>query len=198
MAENPVTPLAPKVAARKCPWCHVVPDVTKRESFQLVDGHKWGALVCCGRGPEVRTGYRDVKDWADGAIEAWNERRPESTTVFVVEGSSESSFDNRACTERWEVAAYGDAHEAQKHCDFLVAFYARVKAADEQLSGGYGFLAAQLGLGHPFDPSFVNHGTVEYRVVERQVLERFTPTGADMDAALEKLERETFDDGNLD
>jgi len=62
--------------AAPCPWCGESPDVTNDAIFQLADGVKWGALTCCGAGPEVRTDYKDVSHWKSSAIAAWNERTP--------------------------------------------------------------------------------------------------------------------------
>jgi len=62
-------------AVRPCPYCGETPDVNDLRSFRETDGPKWGALQCCGMGPEVRTNYEPVEKWRDRAIEAWN-RRP--------------------------------------------------------------------------------------------------------------------------
>jgi Lar family restriction alleviation protein len=57
-----------------CPFCGATPDASEESTFRLTDGFKWGAVACCGTGPEVRTGYGEVADWKDAAIEAWNTR----------------------------------------------------------------------------------------------------------------------------
>lgn len=62
---------------KPCPWCLMVPDITDPNTFRLTDGSKWGALQCCGTGPEVRTGYGPVEEWREDAIEAWNNREEE-------------------------------------------------------------------------------------------------------------------------
>lgn len=59
---------------KPCPWCGAVPDVTNDAAFQLTDGSKYGALHCCGTGPEVRTGYESLSGWKQDAIDAWNDR----------------------------------------------------------------------------------------------------------------------------
>lgn len=69
---------------KPCPWCGGKPDVTNNASFVLTDGVKWGALQCCGTGPEVRTGYQDVPHWKDEAIAAWNRRTPVSGEVLCL------------------------------------------------------------------------------------------------------------------
>ena len=58
-----------------CPFCGVKPDINDPATFQSNQGDKWGFVVCCGTGPEVRTSYKPVEHWRDDAITAWN-RRP--------------------------------------------------------------------------------------------------------------------------
>lgn len=58
---------------KPCPWCGEVPAI-KEGAFVYTDGCEWGALACCGTGPEVRTNYLPVDDWKDAAIAAWNDR----------------------------------------------------------------------------------------------------------------------------
>ena len=62
------TPLLP------CPFCGETPDVNNPHTFQSNQGDKWGYVVCCCCGPEVRTGYGPVETWRDDAIAAWNRR----------------------------------------------------------------------------------------------------------------------------
>ncbi|WAJ27589.1 Lar family restriction alleviation protein [Antarcticirhabdus aurantiaca] len=57
-----------------CPFCGTTPDINNPATFQSSQGTKWGAVVCCCTGPEVRTGYDPVEEWRDDAIEAWNTR----------------------------------------------------------------------------------------------------------------------------
>lgn len=59
---------------KPCPWCGKVPDVSNDAIFQNTDGFKYGALVCCGTGPDVRTDYQHVAHWKADAIYAWNDR----------------------------------------------------------------------------------------------------------------------------
>lgn len=42
----------------------------------LSDGVKWGCIECdCGaRGPDVRTGYGPVEEWAERAWAEWDRR----------------------------------------------------------------------------------------------------------------------------
>lgn len=47
-----------------CPFCGLVPT-----EIRETGGYKWGAVVCCITGPEVRT---SVEHWRDEAIAAWN------------------------------------------------------------------------------------------------------------------------------
>lgn len=56
---------------KPCPFCGEVPT-----EIRETDGFKWGAVVCCITGPEVRTNYVPVAEWRDAAIAAWNERTP--------------------------------------------------------------------------------------------------------------------------
>jgi Lar family restriction alleviation protein len=62
-----------------CPFCGTTPDVNNPATFQSDGGSKWGFVVCCCHGPEIRTNYRPVEEWRDKAISAWNKRakRPE-------------------------------------------------------------------------------------------------------------------------
>ena len=57
-----------------CPWCGESPDPASPHTFQDSQGTKWGSVVCCCVGPEVRTGYQDVEHWRDDAAQSWNER----------------------------------------------------------------------------------------------------------------------------
>ena len=59
---------------KPCPFCGETPDINGEWTFQSDQGDKWGHVVCCCRGPEVRTGYRPVSEWRDKAIAAWNDR----------------------------------------------------------------------------------------------------------------------------
>lgn len=61
---------------KPCPWCGKVPDVNDPRTFWVDDsvGGKWGAVQCCGIGPDVRTGYGPVAEWREEAIAAWNHR----------------------------------------------------------------------------------------------------------------------------
>lgn len=58
---------------KPCPWCGEVPAIEER-AFVYTDGFKWGALACCGTGPEVRTGYESWESWKADAIKEWNDR----------------------------------------------------------------------------------------------------------------------------
>lgn len=57
-----------------CPFCENVPDGNDPRWFTQEIQPKWGAVVCCITGPEVRTGYEKWPAWRDAAIEAWNDR----------------------------------------------------------------------------------------------------------------------------
>lgn len=57
-----------------CPFCGQTPDINGLHTFQSSQGTKWGSVVCCCTGPEVRTGYGHVDEWRQDAIDAWNTR----------------------------------------------------------------------------------------------------------------------------
>ena len=59
---------------KPCPFCGETPDAHEEWTFQSNQGSKWGFVVCCCQGPEVRTDYKDVEHWREEAIQAWNER----------------------------------------------------------------------------------------------------------------------------
>ena len=59
-----------------CPFCGSYLDSEDPAVFRETDGPKWGAVVCCITGPEVRTGYGPLEDWRDEAIAEWNKRSP--------------------------------------------------------------------------------------------------------------------------
>jgi len=59
---------------KPCPFCGETPDAANPLTFQMNQGDKWGFVVCCCNGPEVRTGYQDVEHWRADAIAAWNSR----------------------------------------------------------------------------------------------------------------------------
>ncbi len=75
-------------SAKPCPFCGRVPDVNDPASFTQEIQPKWGAVVCCITGPEVRTGYEKWPAWRDAAVRAWNERhvRTEERKPFAFGG----------------------------------------------------------------------------------------------------------------
>jgi len=76
-----------------CPWCGKVPDLNDTRTFRETEGPKWGALVCCCIGPEVRTGYRPVDEWRDAAITAWNDRVQADAPAPLPAGAAEQQND---------------------------------------------------------------------------------------------------------
>jgi hypothetical protein len=87
-----------------CPFCGETPDVSGNYTFVETDGPKWGAVRCCGTGPEVRTGYGPVDDWRDDAIAAWNERKaPPSTeaarALLAAAEACADSLESYICTQ---------------------------------------------------------------------------------------------------
>lgn len=69
------TPLGPKL--KPCPFCGNIP--TSYSSDHCPAG-KWGAVVCCCIGPEVRTGYQAV-GWQEEAANEWNTRHADSAPL---------------------------------------------------------------------------------------------------------------------
>jgi hypothetical protein len=57
-----------------CPFCGAVPDSDNNGTFDTICAGKWGFVVCCCQGPEVRTNYHELEHWKQDAIDAWNER----------------------------------------------------------------------------------------------------------------------------
>ncbi len=57
-----------------CPFCGETPDINDPLTFQMPMTSKWGCVVCCCNGPEVRTGYMKVENWKWKAIKEWNTR----------------------------------------------------------------------------------------------------------------------------
>lgn len=57
-----------------CPFCGQTPDIDNPATFDADQGDKWGHIVCCCSGPEVRTNYMPLEYWKQDAINAWNER----------------------------------------------------------------------------------------------------------------------------
>lgn len=62
------------IKLKPCPFCGETPDQDDPLTFQDIQGAKWGSVVCCCTGPEVRTCYESVEHWRDDAAEAWNTR----------------------------------------------------------------------------------------------------------------------------
>ena len=61
---------------KPCPFCGGTPNPDNPYTFQCSQGDKWGSVVCCCAGPEVRTGYDTSDDapWHEDAIKEWNKR----------------------------------------------------------------------------------------------------------------------------
>lgn len=86
-AENP----SPAPNLLPCPFCGEVPTLIRE-----TEGAKWGAVVCCCTGPEVRTHYRPVEHWKLDAIAAWNRRAPESPEVSALRAALEGMLEASA------------------------------------------------------------------------------------------------------
>jgi hypothetical protein len=57
-----------------CPFCGELLDANNPDTFATINTPKYGAVMCCITGPEVRTQYKPLEHWRDAAIEAWNTR----------------------------------------------------------------------------------------------------------------------------
>ncbi len=57
---------------KPCPFCGVTPD---EDSHYTNQGTKWGGILCCIEGPEVRTSYKAWPFFKQDAIDAWNDRK---------------------------------------------------------------------------------------------------------------------------
>jgi len=70
---------------KACPFCGEVPDVAQDGTFSTVITCKWGQIACgCGAyGPDVRTGYGKIADWAAEAIAAWNRRSGDAEKWYL-------------------------------------------------------------------------------------------------------------------
>lgn len=71
------------IALRPCPFCGETPDAGKPATFDCDQGGKWGFVVCCCRGPEVRTGYGPPATWQGEAVAAWNDRAADAVDRCV-------------------------------------------------------------------------------------------------------------------
>jgi Lar family restriction alleviation protein len=67
-------PLQLAVRLLPCPFCGETPNPDDPLTFQMNQGDKWGFVVCCCQGPEVRTEYHTLEHWKQKAIDAWNTR----------------------------------------------------------------------------------------------------------------------------
>lgn len=54
-----------------CPFCGNIPD---GDSHYINQGTKWGGILCCIEGPDVRTDYKPWPHFKTEAIAAWNTR----------------------------------------------------------------------------------------------------------------------------
>lgn len=58
---------------KPCPFCGNTPD---EDSHYINQGTKWGGILCCILGPEVRTSYQKWPYFKEAAIKEWNTRAP--------------------------------------------------------------------------------------------------------------------------
>lgn len=80
---------ATSLSLKPCPFCGETPDVNDERTFQDSQGAKWGSVVCCCTGPEVRTWYGPVAEWKDAAIAEWNKRAETSRSEI---GGREAAY----------------------------------------------------------------------------------------------------------
>ena len=59
---------------KPCPFCGHTPDPYDDSTFETNNVGKWGFVLCCIQGPEVRTGFNPLGHWRRQAIDAWNTR----------------------------------------------------------------------------------------------------------------------------
>jgi hypothetical protein len=70
---------------KPCPFCGVTPD---EDSHYTNQGTKWGGILCCIEGPEVRTSYKAWPFFKQDAIDAWNDRKePIQKVIDELKGS---------------------------------------------------------------------------------------------------------------
>lgn len=83
---------------KPCPFCGQTPD---EDSHYVNQGTKWGGILCCIEGPEVRTGYKPWPHWKDAAVKEWNTRTPPPGYVLVpIEPTNEMALAiHKAATE---------------------------------------------------------------------------------------------------
>lgn len=62
------------IKIKPCPFCGLTPNIDDESSFRSSQGGKWGNVVCCCEGPEVRTNYKPLESWKEDAIKEWNRR----------------------------------------------------------------------------------------------------------------------------
>ena len=77
---------------KPCPFCGETPDALNEATFQSDQGTKWGFVVCCCNGPEVRTGYCPVEEWKQDAIDAWN-TRADATRIATLEAERDKLIE---------------------------------------------------------------------------------------------------------
>jgi len=58
---------------KSCPFCGQIP-TNKDKWFDTNTAGKWGYVQCCGQGPDIRAGYRELHEWKQEALDAWNTR----------------------------------------------------------------------------------------------------------------------------
>jgi hypothetical protein len=126
-----------------CPFCGETPDASGNYTFVETDGPKWGAVRCCGTGPEVRTGYGPVDEWRDDAIAAWNERKapPSTEAARALLAAAEAFLAERTTSDRecdaFDVSTPTDVlmRHAEKRADVEAAAERALRAAVANMKG---------------------------------------------------------------
>jgi hypothetical protein len=85
---------------KDCPFCGNTPDIEDPNTFRVTQGGKWGALICCSEGPEVRTSYAPSTEWRKDAIKEWNSRPIEDAKDKRIAELEDELKESRHATSR--------------------------------------------------------------------------------------------------
>lgn len=165
-----------------CPFCGNTPSHIEADESQ---GTKWGSVVCCIRGPEVRTGYDTSPnaEWHKDAIEAWNERALLSPTPDTSQKPHGYLYDwtHSSATGRPDedftsfVKTFGEAKRWPQHRNIRAVYLAPdtstlpVVMTDEQIKG----VTLELMVLHDvaISAAMQNQSFDDWRLQKRKVLE---------------------------
>jgi len=85
---------------KPCPFCGNTPS-----TFDTNQGTKWGFVVCCIQGPEVRTSYKPEEHWREDAIRSWNDRCDSHSSLRYYQSRDELQFFQLKVREAYEAWA---------------------------------------------------------------------------------------------